>query len=69
MTEPATCRRCIYNDRIIELTGITGRNGRVGNLEKKVERLESVQLKLMLLSCSGACLGGGVVAGILKVLS
>lgn len=59
--------RCRFDDRIIELTGVGGKNGRVGNLEKKVLKLETMQFRLILLTCSGSVAGGGVVAGFVKL--
>ena len=55
---------CEHNDTIIELTGVSGRNGRVGNLEKRMDRLENMALKLM----ASTFAGGGLVAAVVKML-
>jgi len=62
---------CKFNDRIIEITGVSGRNGRIGALEKeteqmnqRMEKLETMMLKVLLASAAG----GGVVAGLTKLI-
>lgn len=62
-TEPGY-RVCPHNNLLIEAFGISGKNGRVGTLEKKVDRLENIALKLILSSCAG----GGIVAIAIKLL-
>ena len=56
-------RDCKFNDLMIELTGTSGKNGRVGTLEKRMDRLENLALKLM----ASTFVGGGCVAAILKL--
>ncbi len=60
---------CRFNDRIIELTGVSGGHGRVGALEGRVKKLENMQFRLVLLTASGAGIGGGIVAGLVKVFA
>lgn len=64
MSEP-----CKYNDLLVEGFGVSGKNGRIGALETKVKKLEETQFRLVLLTCSGSALGGGIVAGLVKVFS
>ncbi len=61
-TEPGE-ERCPWHDTLVEALGRSGKNGRLGVLEKKVERLENLALKLII--ASGA--GGGLVAGAFKL--
>ncbi len=75
-------RRCPHHDLIIEGFGSSGKNGRVGNLARslryvkeelkdeikeiksEMKSIKSMQVKLMLSTCAG----GGLVAGMVKLL-
>lgn len=68
--------RCIYNNRIIELTGVSGKNGRVGALEARVksikldiEGIKAVQLKLIIWVSIAAGTSSAAATTILEILS
>ncbi len=60
---------CKFNDLIIEAFGVDGKTGRVGALEKKMAKLENMQIKLMLIIVGSASVGGGAAAGIMKLFT
>jgi hypothetical protein len=62
-------RRCPHNDLLTEAFGVSGKNGRVGVLEQKVRKIEETQFRLVLLTCTGSALGGGIVAGVVKLFA
>ena len=63
--------QCEWTFRIIELTGESGKNGRFGTLVEehtkavaRIVKLEAMMIKILLASATG----GGIVAGITKLI-
>lgn len=67
---------CKFNDLLIEGFGVGGKNGRVGNLEKNMKKLETevtgikaVQLKLIVWTSLAAGGSSAAATAIYKLLS
>ena len=69
-----TLTSCKYNDLIIEAFCVSGKNGRVRNLEKSVKSIEAdirtieaMQTKVQLKIMATTCAGGGTLAPVMKL--
>jgi hypothetical protein len=75
-TQPGEDSSCKFNNLIIENFGVSGNDGRIGALERKVnylkadiKELKQFNLKILMIAAAGAGVGGGAVAGLMKLLA
>ena len=64
-----TRERCEANQMaLIEVVGRDGKNGKLGSLSRRTDKIETKLDRVMSRTAGGAIAGGGAVAGIIEVL-